>query len=165
MKARLILICLLLLTTACGFHLRGSQISKFDINNLYINPSSAPRLAKEVKSQLAGAGGTLAGSSESAAYIITLKEEHFERMVRSVSADTGKVEEYQMVYTANLDAAQPDGRRIIENDPIRLIRDFSFDENAVLGKFSEEGVIEGDLIRSAANKVLRRLQALLPASK
>ena len=164
MKTRLLLICLLLLTTACGFHLRGSQISKFDINNLYINPSSAPRLAKEVKSQLAGSGGSLASSSGSASYIITLKEEHFEKSVLSVSADTGKVEEYQIILNAKLDAAHPDGRSIIENDRVRVTRDFTFDENAVLGKFSEEGVLEDDLIRSAASKVLRRLQALLPAA-
>ncbi len=165
MKTRLILICLLLLTTACGFHLRGSQLASVDIDNIYINPSSAPRLAKEVKSQLAGAGGTLASSSASATYIITLKEEHFEKSVLSVSAETGKVQEFQIVLTAKMDAAHPDGRSIVENDPVRTTNNFTFDENAVLGKFSEEVVLEDDLIRSAANKVLRRLQALLPASK
>ena len=43
--------------------------------------------------------------------------------------------------------------------------DFTFDENAVLGKFSEEAVLQEDLIRSAANQILRRLQALLRNSK
>ena len=165
MKTRLILVYLLLLTTACGFHLRGSQISGFDINNLYINSSSAPRLTKEVKSQVAALGGSLASSSQDAAYIITLKEERFEKSVLSVSADTGKVEEYQVVLNAKLNAAYPNGSSIIEPDNVRVTRDFIFDESDVLGKFSEESLLEDDLIRSAASKVLRRLQALLPATK
>ena len=165
MKARLILICLLLLTTACGFHLRGSQTVNIDIDNIYINPSSAPRLARQVISQLGGAGVIVAKSSAEATYIVTLKEEGFERNVLSVSADTGKVEEFQVIYNAKIDATHADGRNIINNDTVRVTRDITFDENAVLGKFTEETKIQGDLIRSAASKVLRRLQAKLPASK
>ena len=165
MKARLLLICLLLLTTACGFHLRGSQFTDFDIANIYVNPSSAPKLAKEVKSQLAGAGVTIASSIEDASYIVTLKEESFERSVLSVSATTGKVEEYQLVYKAKFDASKTDGGNLVNNDRIRASRDFTFDENAVLGKFSEEELLREELIRTAANQVLHRLQALLSASK
>lgn len=161
----LMMICLLLLTTACGFHLRGSQTTDFDIANIYINPSSAPKLSKEVKSQLSGSGVTMANSAKDAAYVITLKEERFDKSVLSVSAATGKVEEYQIVYNAKMDAAQPDGKSIVENDRISIMRDFTFDENAVLGKFSEEGLVQEDLIRSAASQVLRRLQALLRNSK
>jgi outer membrane lipopolysaccharide assembly protein LptE/RlpB len=46
-----------------------------------------------------------------------------------------------------------------------VIRDFAFDENAVLGEFSEESIIQEDLVRHAANQVLRRLQALLSSPK
>lgn len=165
MKPHFLLICLLLLTTACGFHLRGSQVTDFDIANIYINPSSAPKLAKEVKSQLAGAGVTLASSSQGASYVVTLKEEGFQKEVLSVSAATGKVEEYQIVFNAKMDAAHSDGSRIAKNDRVRTSRDFTFDEDAVLGKFSEEAVIQDDLVRSAANQVLRRLKALLAAKK
>lgn len=165
MKTRLLLVCLLLLTTACGFHLRGSQLTEFDIANIYIVPSSAPRLAKEVTSQLAGAGVTLASSSAGASYIVTLKEEGFEKSVLSVSATTGKVEEYQLVFNAKMDASHPDGKSIASNDSVRAAHDFTFDENAVLGKFSEEALLQEDIIRRAANQVLRRLQALLTASK
>jgi len=165
MKTRLLLICLMILTSACGFHMRGSQLTGFDVANIYINPAGAPKLAKEVRSQLAGAGITLALSSEDASYIITLKEERFEKSVLSVSAATGKVEEYQIVYKAKMDAAHADGKNIVQNDKIRSARDFTFDENAVLGKFSEEEILHEDLVRRAASQVLRRLQALLTANK
>ena len=51
MSARLLLIHVLLLTTACGFHLRGSQTATINVDNIFINSSSAPALANEVKSQ------------------------------------------------------------------------------------------------------------------
>ncbi len=162
----ILLICMLMLTSACGFHLRGSQLTEFNVaNNLYINPSSAPLLAKEVKSQLSSAGVSLTGSAQSASYVITLNEERFEKSVLSVSASTGKVEEYQIVYKAKMDVTHSDGRNIIENDKIRSSRDFTFDENAVLGKFSEEEILHEDLVRRAASQVLRRLQALLTTNK
>ncbi len=163
MKTRLLLICLLMLTSACGFHLRGSQTTNFDVANIYLNPASAPKLTKEVKTQLSGAGVTLASSSESASYIVTLREERFDKAVLSVSASTGKVEEYQIVYKAKMDAVDAGGRTIVQNDKIRSARDLTFDENAVLGKFSEEELLHEDLVRRAASQVLRRLQALLTA--
>lgn len=161
MKMRLSLICLLLLTSACGFHLRGSQLTNFDVANIYINKSSAPKLAEEVKSQLIGAGVTLANTPDNASYVVTLKEERFEKSVLSVNAATGKVEEYQILYLAKMDASHADGQSIVEDDPVRSSRDFTFDENAVLGKFSEEELLQEDIVRRAASQVLRRLQALL----
>ncbi len=167
MKARLLMICMLLLTTACGFHLRGTQVAETGISSssIYIHSVNAPRLAREVATQISATGVTLANTPESASYRVTLKEENFEKSVLSVAADTGKVEEYQIVYNARIDAVDADGHNIIDNNPVSVARDFTFDENEVLGKFSEEGIVEDDLIRIAASQVLRRLQALLPTIK
>ena len=163
MKTRLLLIYFLLLTTACGFHLRGSQTTKINVENIFIIGESA--LAEEVKSQFLNAGTSFAVSSQDASYVITLKESRFEKSVLSVSPTTGKVEEYQIMFQAKMDVMRADGTYIIENEKINLIRDFAFDENAVLGEFSEESIIQKDLVRHAANQVLRRLQALLSSPK
>ena len=165
MNARLLLIYVLLLTTACGFHLRGSQTATINVDNIFINSGSAPALANEIKSQFNNAGAALATSSQNASFIVTLKESRFEKSVLSVSATTGKVEEYQIVFQAKIDVMHADGTYIVENEKISAIGDFAFDENAVLGEFAEESVIKEDLIRRAASQVLRRLQALLSSSK
>lgn len=154
------MICLLMLTSACGFHLRGSQTTKFNIDNVYIHSSSASKLATEVKLQLKNSGSAIASSPNSAQYVLVLKEERFDKSVLSVNAATGKVEEYQILYTAKMDASHGDGRLIVENDRISSSRDFTFDENAVLGKFSEEELLQEDIVRRAGSQVLRRLQAL-----
>ncbi len=59
-----------------------------------------------------------------------------------------------------MDASHSDGKLIVEDDRISASRDFTFDENAVLGKFSEEELLQEDIVRRAASQVLRRLQAL-----
>ena len=163
MKARLLLIYILLLTTACGFHLRGSQTTKINIDNVFINGGSA--LAAEVKSQFINSGVSLARSAQSAAHIVTLKETNFEKSVLSVSPKTGKVEEYQILFQAKIDAMRADGTYIVEHEKITVTRDFAFDETEVLGEFSEESIIQEDLVRRAASQILRRLQALLSSSK
>ena len=165
MRARLLLIYVLLLTTACGFHLRGSQTAKINIDNLYINSASASSLAKEVKLQLSGTGNALADSAQNASFVITIKEESFEKSVLSVSPKTGKVEEYQMLLHAKMDLIKADGTFLLEDEKLTVIRYFAFDENAVLGEFAEESIIQEDLIRRAANQVIRRLQALISSSK
>ena len=163
MKARLLLIYILLLTTACGFHLRGSQTTKINIDNVFINGGSA--LAAVVKSQFINSGVSHATSAQSAAHIVTLKETNFEKSVLSVSPTTGKVEEYQILFQAKIDAMRADGTYIVENEKITVTRDFAFDETEVLGEFSEESIIQEDLVRRAASQIHRRLQALLSSSK
>ena len=165
MKVRLLLIYFLLLTTACGFHLRGSQSGNININNIYIDSISASQLTQEVKSQLSGTANVFANSALSASFVVTLKEESFEKSVLSVSPETGKVEEYQVLLKAKMDLVKADGTFIIEDETLTVIRDFAFDETAVLGEFSEESIIQEDLIRHAANQVIRRLQALISSSK
>ena len=117
MKARLLLIGLFLLTSACGFHLRGSQTTDFDVSNIYIHQAGAPKLTQQVKTQLESAGVTVSSTPESASYVVTLKAESFEKSVLSVNAATGKVEEYLITYKARMDLMEADGKRIVEDDP------------------------------------------------
>ncbi len=161
MKARLLIVFLVFAVSACGFHLRGSQQSSFDIANIYLSSSNAPQLTRQVMDRMKGAGVTIASSPDSAAYVLTLKQENFEKSVLSVAADTGKVEEFLITYTATMDARTGDGEPLLKDDPITLARDFTFDETSVLGEFSEEQLLREDLVVRASSQVLRRLQAVI----
>ena len=160
MKSRVLLLLTLFMLTACGFHLRGSQSSTFNISNIYIDASNAPQLGREVKGRMKGAGVIVNESPANASYILTLKEERFEKSVLSVAADTGKVEEFLIKYSAKMDARDNDGKQLINNETINLARDYTFDETAVLGEFSENQLLRKDLVVRASSQVLRRLQTL-----
>lgn len=164
MKARVLLLLTLFMLTACGFHLRGSQNSTFSISNIYIDADSAPQLGREVKDRMKGAGIIINESLANASYILTLKKERFEKSVLSVAADTGKVEEFLIKYSVQMDARDSDGKQLINNEPINLARDYTFDETAVLGEFSEKQLLREDLVVRASSQVLRRLQAVITDS-
>lgn len=160
-KACLFLLSLALLATACGFQLRGTLSGHFEVENIHIRSAGAAQLGQALRFQLAGAGVTLTENAEGAACIVDLKAETFEKSVLSVSARTGKVEEYRILFSARMDAVGADGRVLARDELIRVSRDQIVDEEAVLGNFSEESLIREDLARSAAAQAARRLQALL----
>ncbi len=164
MKLKVLFLFTLLFVSACGFHLRGSQATKIDIDNIYVSNSGAPRLAQQVITQLELAETRIAKSSDLASYIVKFSNEAFTRKVLSVNPETGKIEEYDLILTAKMDVNDANGKTLANNEALQIIRDFTFDENAALGKFTEEVVIQEDMMRRAASQALRRLQAVVSRS-
>lgn len=160
MKLKALLLLPLILSAACGFHLRGSQLAKIDIDNIYIKDSGAPRLAGAVRMQLQSVGTTLAKSGAQASHIVILSDETLERKLLSVDALTGKAEEYELILTAKISIEKNDGTVLANNESLQIARDFTYDEDAVLGKFTEQEVIEEELLRRGASRVLRRVQII-----
>ncbi|MEE8321494.1 MAG: LPS assembly lipoprotein LptE [Gammaproteobacteria bacterium] len=161
MKLRSLLVVLSICVSACGFHLRGSEIGELDVSSIHVQSHGAAKLASIVKTQLQIVGIETVDKATEAEYVLQLKNESFTRNVLSVSPRTGKVEEFELVYTAQMAVSQADGTPVMPGDSIRVVRDYTFDEDAVLGKFTEERILQEDLTRRAASQVLRRLQAVL----
>ena len=160
MKTHFLIIVLFFTLSACGFHLRGSQQkTSVEISNVFVSNIGGESIAKEVKLQLAGAGARAVASVDEAKFVLRLEKEFFNRSVLSVSADTGKVEEYQLTLTVSLTLIDSKGKELIPGDEIRLVRDYTFDEDAVLGKFEEEKVLRDELVSQAASEIIRRLNA------
>lgn len=161
MRIAWLLIPLLLLTTACGFHLRGSQPqAEVDaVSSIYIRASGAGDIAGEVTAQLEQAGITIMPEAKQAEYLLNLANERFERDVLSVSARTGKAEEYRLILSVRMSVSHSDDGLLLDNDTVEVARDYTFDEDAVLGTFSEEQVLRDEMTRRVASQVVRRLNA------
>ncbi len=145
---------------ACGFQLRGSNLEALQESSVYVKSNGADKLARQVKIQLENADISPVKSANDAEYVITLSNEHFDRKVLSVSPDTGKVEEYEITYYALMTIQGTDGKTLVSSEPVTAERDYTFDEDAVLSKFTEERVLQTDIAKQAAATVLRRLQVL-----
>jgi len=130
-------------------------------SSINVDSRGANRLASIVKAQLQIAGITITDTAEKAEYILHLNNEAYDRNVLSVSPRTGKVEEFELIYSAKMAVSRSDGTPVLPSNSIRVVRDFTFDEDAVLGKFTEEKLLQEDLTRSAASQVLQRLQVAL----
>jgi LPS-assembly lipoprotein len=143
---------------ACGFQLRGSNLDALQGSSFYIKSSGNNSLAREVKKQLAFAEIRIVNSSQEADYVVELGNESFNRKILSVSADTGKVEEYELHYSTSLTVTDAAGKSLANNDPITAQRDFTFDEDTVLGKFDEEKKLREEIREYAAASIVRRLR-------
>ncbi len=151
---------LILSISGCGYHLRGSGAGKLDVNNVYLDIQNAQLIVTELKEQLTVRDVAISNSSEGVDRIVKLSNEAYDRRVLSVDEGTGKVTEYELEYHVGLEILTATGKSLAEPQDISLIRDITFDPNAAVGKFDEETLVRDDMIRSAANSILLRLQAL-----
>jgi len=156
----------LLLLSACGFHLRGSrpQAEVDSVSSVYIRAERAADLAREVTAQLKDADIEVVADPDKAEYLLTLSNSRVERNVLSVNAQTGKAEEYQLLLTVKMSVARMSevhagGEPLVADEAVQVERDYTFDEDAVLGKYSEEQVLEEEMTQLAANRIIRRLNA------
>lgn len=155
-----LLICLLILLQACGFHLRGSQTTNnVDASDyVYVHTLNAGRVYQALQQQL---GSSLKTTRSAADYEILVSNESIRQNVLSVSAATGKVEEFNINYACFLTIREVGGEKeLVSNQRISLSKDYTFDEDAVLSKFEEQQLIENELIAEAAQAIVRRLNAV-----
>ena len=147
--------------TACGFHLRGSQPgSVLSISNLYVIDSDASIVGDEVRTLIQQTGTRISPNNDNAEYTLQLFDQNVNQSVLSVSAVTGKVEEYQLVMTVRMTVIDKDKNERIANQGIRIIRDYAFDDRAVLGSESERRLLTEEMARQAAAQILQRLNSV-----
>ncbi|MCI0401240.1 MAG: LPS assembly lipoprotein LptE [Gammaproteobacteria bacterium] len=149
-----------LLLTACGFHLRGYSNVALDLPRVYVQSQGADELAAEIVQQLHYAGVSTTENADEAGLWVKVRQESFDQRVLAVSAQTGKVEEYQLGYKVNLLVAKPDGNVLINDQQIGVVKELTFSGFDALGKYNEAAVIRDDMRREVATTILRRLQAI-----
>jgi LPS-assembly lipoprotein len=160
------LIGLLLLLSACGFHLRGyHKPTKVAQVSVYIQTDDNSDIAQSVRSQLKAGEARVMKEAESAEYILHLGRQKLTRRVLSVSARTGKAEEYQLILTIEMAVSKPDGEIVMEKQTVSVSRDYTFSQDqALLGQSSEEDTLRRELVDQAAREVLSRLNAVTQQS-
>ena len=158
---KLFILTLLLSVSACGFHLRGTQVNnQTKAYNLYVIDAGASSVGREVRTQLELSGTSLALASEGAEYTLQLFDQSVEQSVLSVSADTGKIEEYQIQLSVMMTLTDRDNTELLSNQPIQITRDYGFDEQAVLGSESERQLLLDEMTKQTATQIIRRLNTL-----
>lgn len=151
------LTCLLLLNS-CGFQLRGNY--GFHFSTAYIQAEAADLIASEVSRTLSEAGIKITSAPKDAQIVVFLRNERVDRRVLSVSAASGKMQEIELNGRAELEVRQPDDKVLLETRLLSLLRDYSFDETAVLAMGNEEYVLRLELLRDLVAQVLRSLQTI-----
>lgn len=162
MKTHYFLLILIILTASCGFHLRGSQTATVTgISSIAITNTTASETASAVTVQLEASGSTIVTVADKPEYYLQLSDQVINKSVLSVSPITGKVTEYQLTLTVNMSVTDANQTGLLTGQSIRVTRDYTFDDSAVLGSVADQHKIEQEMIQQAASQIVRRLGALV----
>ncbi|OQW93591.1 MAG: hypothetical protein BWK79_10340 [Beggiatoa sp. IS2] len=155
---KLIISVLCTFIISCGFQLRGD--AKFNFTSLYLQVEAAPRVAQAVAQILQEKGVKIVATPQEAQIVLYLGSEAVENRTLSVSAVSGKIEEVELNVRTNMEIRKPDGKVLSEKQTISLLRDYSFDEMAVLAMGTEAEVLQEEMFREIVAQVIRRLQVI-----
>ncbi len=152
------IIAISLVLSNCGFHLRGHGRSGFQFSSAYIQSTSANKIAKSIKLRLMEADVEISSAIDKAQVVIYLSDEDIDRRVLSVSSITGKQEEFELNYRVEMELKKSDGTVLLEKQKISLLRDYLFDEQAVLAMWSEDEILREEMFNDIIEQIIRRLQ-------
>ncbi|HSI37558.1 MAG TPA: LPS assembly lipoprotein LptE [Methylotenera sp.] len=156
------LVLLLALTlAACGFQLRGA--AELSFKTLHIQ---GPKLSisRELQQSLKANGIQVVESAENAELLLELVNEVNEKRILSLSGG-GLVREYELNYIVNFRTREPANALWGPVQTVQVRRDFSYNDNALLGKLDEEAKLNTDMRKDAVREVLRRLSAIQLTTK
>lgn len=154
-----VVVSLILVTTACGFHLRGNQSLPASVNYVAVSSAQAHApLARALKKRLDVyniKGGVMADSPSPAhSVMINIMPEQLERRLLSVFA-TGQVAEYELIYGVRYQVIFP-GKEPI-SAYFEVLRDYQDDPDLVLAKSRELDLVLSEMREEAADNIIRRL--------
>ncbi len=158
MRKALVLLVMGALLSGCGFHLRGAATLPPDARAIFIRSSSAA-LADEIELYLRDGGARLSRRAGDAQAILDVGQESFEQRTLSVDPKTGKEREFELTYSVEFGFKRADGTVLVKRQLVTLHRDFVFDPGQVIGKSREKSVLEAEMRRDAAQRILARLNA------
>jgi len=145
------------LLAACGFQLRGQATLPF--HTLYVQAAPTSPFALQLKRAVqAGSSTQLADRADRAEAVLQILGEYQEKEILSLGAG-GRVREFQLRYRVQFRLTDEKNREHIPMTELLLRRDFSFNDEQVLSKESEELLLYRDMRTDAVYQLVRRLQA------
>lgn len=162
MRSTLLLILVLLLS-ACGFHLRGynQNGTEYNFRTLYLKTASETPFTSELRINLELTKVTLATSPAEADLVLDIVSESTDKQIIALSG-AGQVREFQLRYKVSLRAYDSKQNDWLNADEILLQRSLTFDDSQILAKEQEEAMLLQEMRSDAVQQVLRRLARAKP---
>lgn len=155
------ILLLLAMCSACGFKLRGAVEMPPILQETYIeseNPFTG--MARALRVELEAANARIVDSSEQATAVLRIVNEASENRILSVGS-TGRASEYELFDEVTFELADRNGKILVKQQNLRMIRDLVFDENQLLGKVSESEQLHVKMRRSLARQIITRINVEL----
>jgi len=159
LRYTLVVLLVAALASACGFRPRGSVTLPEDFRIVYVQ---APiEISDELAIFLNSGGATVTGTREEADAVIKVQSENHQQRVLAVDATTGKVREYELVYSLDFSVRMKNETMLVLPEHLVLKRIFVFDPTAVIGATQNMDALRVDMRRDAAERIIRLTEAAL----
>ncbi len=160
---RLLLLAVTLSLAACGFHLRGTQLSdvSFAFNSLYLKAPAETPFVSDLRQALIANKITLTKSPDDADLVLDVVSEQTTKQILSLSG-AGRVQEYQLIYRVSLRAYDNKQTDWLPPEEIVQTRILTWDESQILAKQQEEATLYKDMRSDAVGQAMRRLSRAKP---
>ena len=154
-----ILFITLVLLVGCGFKLRGAYQLPDAMNTTYVNSiEKNSTLSRALIRSLKSSDVNIVNSAADNVAVLTLSKEARSKRIISVDAN-GRAREYTLTYAISFNIKKQDEDFEIENQEIRIDRDFVFDTEDVLGNSREESKLYEEMQQDIIRLILLRLQS------
>ncbi len=144
---------------ACGFKMRGDVDLPDDVKKVHIVGPTIFR--DELETFIESGGAEVVEDPAAADATVKIGRELFEQRTLAVDPNTGKEREFEMVYLVDFRVTRPDGTVSLGPERVRLVRDFLFDSDQVLGRSRERSLLQVEMRRDAAEEIVRRIDTRL----
>ena len=149
-----------LLAAGCGFQLRRTDGIPFA--SLYVDAPPGSVVAQRIGTLLRSDKTTrLVATAGEAEAVLKISQEARTKVILSLSG-AGRVTEYRLGLRLSYSVAGKTGRSLAAPEVIELARDITYDDTKVLAKAAEEQLLYTDMDDNAAQRIVRRLQAIKP---
>ncbi|MFK5985630.1 MAG: LPS assembly lipoprotein LptE [Pseudomonadota bacterium] len=146
---------LLILSTSCGYHLRGNIALPERYQTVHILDKGSRDISLRLKQVMLENKVTLVDSAELASSIITVYSRQINR--RAIAVRGKEVKEYEIQLNVSFAVQNTDGSQRGESQNISSIRRYSYNNAQVLGASNEEQILIKEMQDDIVRQILRRL--------
>jgi len=153
----LLIVLLITLTSACGFHLRG-QLPMSESTNVIFVDAKQSEFSRNLEAQLTNNGATLVSDATAAKVSLKINDLRLERRTSTLDS-RGKANSYSLVYTVDYSVVGADEKTLQANS-LQESRNYTFDATQVLQQEREEEELEEDMRKELVVRLVRQLSVL-----
>ena len=128
-----------------------------ELGKLHVNSNQI--LRNDVEVFLEGSSTELVTDSAQALVLLTMTSPHYDRRILSIDPETGLEREFELSFSLDIVATDPEGLVLLEPQTLAVQRDYVFDAAALIGSTQEEAVLRVEMRRDLIRQVLYRLRA------
>lgn len=153
---------MLLLLSGCGFQLRGKAalppgLEKMTITGLDMYDPLVIVLSRYLRAN----GVDVVANGDPKAAVLRLSDFSQIKEIIVVAVD-GTVREYRLISGVTMELQGKSSGLKLPAERVRVMRDFLYNPDDVLGKSEEEKILREEMIRDLARKIMDRLGTLSP---